>query len=132
MKIVLDTNVFVSGIFWKGTPSDILSLWQQQKITLCITPDILNEYTRVGQILAKKHPSVDIEPFLELVAIYGKMFPNVSLPAPVSRDPDDDKFIACAISANAKIIVSGDKDLLDLGTSSKIDIITPRKFLEKF
>ncbi|MBY0377806.1 MAG: putative toxin-antitoxin system toxin component, PIN family [Gammaproteobacteria bacterium] len=131
MNMVLDTNVFVSGIFWSGAPSNILTLWQQQKIILCVNLDILEEYTRVGRLLAKKYPGVDIEPFLELVAVYGKIFPDLTLPLPVSRDPDDDKFIACAVSANAKVIVSGDKDLLDVGSYSDIDILSPRQFLNK-
>jgi len=129
MRIVIDTNVFVSGIFRSGPPSDILSLWQQKKTTLCFTSDILDEYQRVGQILAKKYSGIDIEPILELVTIHGKIFPNIVLPEPVSRDPDDDKFIACAVSAKAKYIVSGDKDLLDIGSYSKITMIKPKEFL---
>lgn len=131
MKIVLDTNVFVSGIFWGGPPSDVLDLWQQGKITLCITPDILEEYICVGKRLTKKYPGVDINPFIELVTIYGYMVPDIKLLKPISRDPDDDKFISCAISAKAKVIVSGDKDLLDLASYNKIDILTPKKFIDQ-
>ncbi len=132
MNIVLDTNVFVSGIFWNGAPSEVLDLWQQQEITLCITPSILEEYIRVGRILAKKYPTVAIEPFLELLARYSKIFDDLPLYEPISRDPDDDKFIACALSANAKVIVSGDKDLLDVKHYLDIEIVNPKSFLTKY
>ena len=72
------------------------------------------EYKRVSHILAKKYASVDLGPILELVTIYAKMYTPVVLEKPVSRDPDDDKFIACALAADIKIIVSGDQDLLSI------------------
>ena len=131
MKIVLDTNVFVSGIFWSGPPSNVLSLWQQGNIILCITPNILEEYTRVGRILMKKYANINLEPFLELVTLYGEIFPDFELPEPASRDPDDDKFIACAVSAKANLVVSGDKDLLDLRHYNGIKIISPKQFLSQ-
>mgnify|MGYP000614924767 CR=1 FL=1 len=130
MKIVLDTNVFMSGIFWQGTPSKVLTLWQEEKIIVCMTPEILDEYKRVGDSLAKKYPGVNIDPFLELLTIYGEFYSDISLSQPISRDPDDDKFIACALSAKAKIIVSGDKDLLDIKCYASIDILTPKEFLK--
>ncbi len=88
-------------------------------------------YTRVAHALARKRPGVDIEPLLELVAIHTKLFPNSHLPKPVSRDPDDDKFIACAITAQAKFIVSGDQDLLEIGVYENIEIITPKAFVSR-
>jgi len=50
----------------------------------------------------------------------------------ICRDPDDDKFISCAVSASAEFIVSGDRDLLDLGLYESIRIISPSDFLKKF
>ena len=132
MNIVLDTNVFASGIFWNGTPTKILELWRKHKIILDITPKIFEEYSRVCRVLGKKYSHIDIEPFLESMAIHGTIFPDRKLQKPVCRDPDDDKFIACALSANAKIIVSGDKDLLDIGTYANIRMITPKKFMDEF
>ncbi len=60
------------------------------------------------------------------------MYPNAYLDIPASRDGDDDKFIACALEANAKVIVSGDKDLLDLKVYRAIEILTPKQFVEKY
>ena len=56
MKVVLDTNVFMSGIFWSGPPSDILSVWQEKQFILVLTTDIWDEYIHVAGILNKKIP----------------------------------------------------------------------------
>lgn len=63
MKIVLDTNVFISGIFWSGPPFDILKAWQAKKLTLAVSTEILEEYSRVAEILSKKHPLVNYHRF---------------------------------------------------------------------
>ena len=132
MRVVIDPNVFISGIFWGGPPSDILSLWQKKKITLCLSPEILQEYQRVAEHLSNKYPSIDISRIIELVTIHGQVFPNQTLEQPICRDPDDDKFIACALVANAQYLISGDKDLLDITQPLKTQIIKPREFLENF
>jgi putative PIN family toxin of toxin-antitoxin system len=58
IRVVVDTNVLMSGVFWSGTPAQILSAWYEKKLRLVISPEILNEYVRVGQILAKKFPGL--------------------------------------------------------------------------
>ena len=94
MRIVLDTNVFVSGIFFSGPPSRILEAWRDGKIELAISPDILSEYQRVGNELSKQFPSVDLSSILGLVTIHAMMFQSPQLSEPVCEDPDDDMFIA--------------------------------------
>src|SRR5262245_6392137 len=99
MKIVLDTNVFVSGIFWSGPPYQVLQAWQARKIHLVVSPEILNEYDQTSKILSEQYPSVDLSPFIELLAIHAQVHvPAFQLSEQVSRDPDDDKFILCALS----------------------------------
>ena len=66
MKIVLDTNVFISGIFFGGPPSDILESWRQSKIRIVLTEQILEEYQRVGEELSAKYPSISIESIIEI------------------------------------------------------------------
>jgi putative PIN family toxin of toxin-antitoxin system len=83
IKIVLDTNVFVSGIFWSGPPHQILEAWQQRKIKLIVSEDILDEYIRVGNILEKKY-HVSISPFIDLVIRHGDFFKPITLKSPVS------------------------------------------------
>jgi putative PIN family toxin of toxin-antitoxin system len=132
IRIVLDTNVFMSGIFWSGPPERILDAWQARGVDLVVSAEIIDEYLRISKALSKKYPGVDISPFIDMVAIHGKMFAPIPLAASVCRDPNDDMFIALALSSNTKIIVSGDKDLLDINGYAGIQIIKPNEFVEKY
>ena len=114
MRVILDTNVLISGIFFSGPPYQILKAWHSRKIQLVISSDIYQEYRRVARLLKKKHKNIDIGSILNLIAINSDFIDAQDLPEPVCDDPDDDKFIACAISGKVKIIVSGDKHLLKL------------------
>jgi len=73
MKVILDTNVFISGVFFSGVPHAILDAWRQKKITLVLSEEILEEYRRVGDELAQTFPAVDPRPALELLAIHAKI-----------------------------------------------------------
>lgn len=132
IRVIIDTNVLMSGIFWSGAPAKILDAWQQKKLKLVISPDILDEYTRVGHILAKKYSGVDIGPIIDLITIHSELFLPQPLPAPVSRDRDDDKFISLTIAAHCKIIVSGDKDLLDINQYGGVRVIKPSDFVKQY
>ena len=131
-KLVLDTNVFVSGIFWSGPPAKILNAWHEKKIKIVCSLEILDEYSRVSDILSKKYPSVDMEPFINLMIRDAELFTPIKLKTPVSRDPDDDKFIAVALAANCHLIVSGDNDLLSVTGYKDIEIINPSEFVKKY
>lgn len=130
MRIVLDTNVFVSGVFFGGHPYRILDAWRQSHVTLTLSAEILDEYRRVGEDLGRRYQGADLAPFLRLVVAHGRFVEPGRLPAPVCRDPDDDKFLACAVAGRARAIVSGDKDLLTLSEFHTIPILTPRQFVE--
>lgn len=132
IRVIIDTNVLMSGIFWSGAPAKILEAWQQKKLKMVISPDVLDEYSRVGHILANKYPGVDIVPIMELVTIHSELFLPQPLSVAVSRDPDDDKFIALAMAAKCKIIVSGDSDLLDIDRYDGVGIIKPGDFVKQY
>jgi predicted nucleic acid-binding protein len=70
MKLVLDTNVLVSGIFFSGPPAAILKAWSMDKVRLVVSPEILDEYKRVAEELSGKFPDVAIQPILELVVVH--------------------------------------------------------------
>ncbi len=106
MKIVIDTNVFVSGIFFTGPPYQILELWRDGRLQPVISQEIDDEYRSVGAALSKQYPAIDTTPIFEFVAKNMKMIIAPDLPEPICVDPDDDKFIACALAASCKIIVS--------------------------
>lgn len=132
MKIVLDTNVFISGIFFSGPPAQILKLWKDQKFQIVISREILREYQRVAQELSTKFSAVDIGPIIELFTIYGKIVETEGISVTVCEDPDDNMFLECAIASNSKIIVSGDKHLLKVSGYQGINVVKPRDFVDDY
>ncbi len=109
MRAVIDTNVFVSGVFFAGPPYAILDAWRNGRLALIVSPAILEEYRRVAHELADQFPMVDPVPALELIAINAHLVEAPDLPCQVCTDADDDKFLACAIASGARVIASGDK-----------------------
>jgi putative PIN family toxin of toxin-antitoxin system len=132
VKVVLDTNVFISGVFFSGPPYQILKAWRDGKIQIVVSPEILDEYHRVGEILAEDHPNIDLKPMLDYVVQNAEVFAVSPLPEAVCEDPDDDKFLACALASESTVIVSGDKHLLKVSGFQKIDVLKPRNFINKY
>jgi len=130
LKIVLDTNVFISGVFFSGPPYQILKAWRDGHLKFLISEEILEEYQRVGELLSHKFPGVDLGPFLELLTINTELVMLQKLPDQICDDPDDDKFIACALAGKSKIIISGDKHLLKVSGFKGVKVIRPRKFVD--
>ncbi len=131
MRIVLDTNVFVSGVFFAGPPGRILEAWRDGKVEVVISHEIIEEYVRVGKKLSEQFPSVDLGPALDLVAASATLVVSQLLPEPVCRDADDDKFLACGVAAAADYIVSGDRDLLEVSPYREITLLRPRDFVDR-
>ena len=131
MKVVLDTNVFVSGVFFGGTPGRVLEAWPDGRAEVVLSRDIIEEYVRVGEELASRFQGVDLGPALELLAVSTTLVDSTQLPEPVSRDPDDDKFLACALAAGADCVISGDRDLLDVSPYEGVVVMSPRDFVEQ-
>ena len=128
MRVVVDTNVLVSGIFWSGPPQEILLKWVMGEFSILVSQDILLEYSltieRIGQIYGK-------DTYLEWIG-YLKKFCEVVEPVKMGvacRDPDDEKFLEAAIGGKADFIISGDKDILSLEDIHGIPILSPRKFI---
>jgi len=130
MKIVLDTNVLISGIFFSGPPYQILKAWQEGKITIVISKEILSEYQRVAQELSRQFPSVDIEQILKVITIHAEIVDTQGYEVNVCEDPDDNMFISCAIVSKSKVIVSGDKHLLKISGYRDIKVFKPRDFAD--
>jgi putative PIN family toxin of toxin-antitoxin system len=132
VKIILDTNVFVSGIFFSGPPYQILQAWRAGQITIVLSPEIFDEYQRVAGILAEQFPPIDLSALLNIVKNEAEFYDAPALPEPVCTDPNDDKFLACALAAKVTIIVSGDKHLLQVSGFQRIKSIKPREFVDKY
>ncbi len=132
MKIILDTNVFISGIFFSGPPSQILKAWQNSRLQIVLSQEILNEYQRVAESLVGKIPKIDILPIVELMTIHGQLIDAEGFDVSVCDDPDDNKFMECAIASNSKIIISGDKHLLKVSGYQGIKVLKPREFVDSY
>lgn len=131
MRIVLDTNVFISAVFFHGRPYDILKAWDEGRVALVLSPEILDEYRRVGHVLANRSPGVDLSPFLALAASHAEIVAAPPFATAVCHDPDDDMFLACAVAGRADAIVTGDRDLLDLHPFGSVDILKPSELLAR-
>ena len=130
MKILIDTNILISALFFGKFPKEFLNEVLVKNFEICINDKILDEYeaTIHKKILKKKIlDEVLYEKFLQDV----RFFESVS-DLKICRDPDDDKFINCAIDAKAIYIVSGDNDLLTIKNFAGIEIVTAREFYDKY
>jgi predicted nucleic acid-binding protein len=70
VRVVLDTNVLISGILFSGTPGEILIAWRNGDIQFALNSEIINEYFRVGVIFKSKFPGVEITPILKMTGIF--------------------------------------------------------------
>ena len=131
MKVVVDTNVVISGVFFGGYPRQILEAVVREKITACATMEIIFKYDGIiEEMIQRKQGNLRkdiLSPFIAELELIEK---NTQLT--VCRDPDDDKFIACAVDAKALYIISGDKDLLDIREYQDIEIITAADFSKQY
>jgi uncharacterized protein len=130
IKAILDTNVFISGVFWKGPPFEILKAWQEQRFHLAVSAPILDEYRRVLDELSKGQQMPVLNSVLKVIELHSEVVEPISFAEHVCSDPDDDKFLEAAIAAGAGYVVSGDKALLKLKSCHGIEIVRPSLFLE--
>lgn len=128
MKVVIDTNLFVSS-FFGGNPRKIIDYWKKGKIILCLSKDILDEYIDVLQTVGLKDED-EIEELLSLFAKGMNILFTAKTPRIISveADPDDDKFIECAVALKAEVIITGDKALQTVGEHAGVKILTPQEF----
>lgn len=131
MTVVLDTNVLVSGVFWHGPASRILELWAKDSIEVVVSPEILTEYRRLLAEMERGKPAGLADAWAMFIAQHAIVIHPVSHPR-LCRDPDDDKFLHCALSADARAVVTGDKDLLSMGRVGDVELLTPAAFLRYY
>ena len=129
MRVVLDTNVVVSALFFGGQPRAVLDAWADGRLEVILTPSILDEYLRVCDRLRSSYPNADYQAFLFGLAAHGTLMPDPHGGGAITADPDDDKFMWCASKA-AATVVSGDRHLLDVDGWKGIRVMTPGAFLE--
>ena len=134
MKVVIDTNVLISGLYFGGVPARVVTAWTAGRVLLVVSPDILHEYRRVGLELAKgRAPLIEtLDALLAIVAVHATVVNAPPLATAVSADPDDDKFLAAAVASGAAMIVSGDRHLLNVSGWNGIVVLKPRQFAEQY
>ena len=132
MRVVLDTNVVVSALLFSGVSSKLVPLWQSGAITVLLSRSMLEENLR-----ALSYPKFQLTEGEIKGLIQEELLPYVEVVKGgrrlrvVERDPSDDKFIECAVTGKARVLISGDKDLLSIGHYQKILIQSPAQFLNE-
>ena len=122
----------ISALLFSGSAARLVPLWQSRRITVLISREILTEYLRVFaypkfQLSDQEiRPLIEEEllPFVETIRVRRRL-------AVVRRDPDDDKFLECAVAGRAQYLVTGDRDLRELGPFRGTTILTAGEFLER-
>lgn len=131
MRIVIDTNVLISGVFFGGFPQKILCAVVDHKITACATTEIINEYEEIVQeMINRKQGYINKAILSPLIKVMEIIEPITQVR--ICRDPDDNKFLECAKDSHALYIVSGDKDLLVIEQFENVQIVTAKDFCEKY
>lgn len=129
LKIVFDTNIFVSSIFWEhGNQHNLVELAIEGKIKVFTSAEILEELTNV-LIRDFKETEESIFMYLAFVMKYAEVVETVEKVDVVKEDADDNKIIECAIACKADYIVTGDKHLLRLEEYKKTGIITAAELI---
>lgn len=128
VKVVLDTNILISAIGFGGKPREILLLVIEKKIRVVTSAILLAELI---EVISKKFS--ELEP--KLFAIEKKIKKSFIMVQPkialsISRDEDDNRILEAAVEGNCDFIVTGDKDLLDLGKCKHTKIVTAEEFLK--
>ena len=132
IPVVFDANVVLSGIGWGGTARQCLKLAAKRRIAICATEPILAEYEAlIPERLQEEMPDVDPHPKLAWVRAKARRFELAPLGKQRSRDPKDDPYLACALAARARYIITYDQDLLKLKKPFGVEIITPAELLRR-
>jgi uncharacterized protein len=136
MRIVLDVNVWISGLLWVGVPGRIFDLAADYQITIFVSEPIRED---IKEILKRKKLQAKIQSLgvsvEDLLAVVGQLSESCSTEAvevPELRDPDDIVILETALAANAEVIITGDLDLLVLREFNGIHILTPQAFLSQY
>lgn len=135
MRIVMDTNVWVSGLLWRGLPGDLLHLAETGQVEVCMAPSMLIE---LAEVLSYERLQLRLRELglsiAEIISYVAGLVTILDVPEGepiVAADPDDDVFVHCAVVAGADCIVSGDRHLVDLQEYAGIPILTVRQFFSE-
>jgi putative PIN family toxin of toxin-antitoxin system len=132
IRAVLDTNVLISAFLFSGPPSRLVPAWQAVHFRPVVSSPILAEYLRALAYPKFRLSEEEIRGLIEEKLLpFAETTRITAHPVKLVRDPDDAKFVVCALAASVPWIVSGDKDLLDLGRVESVQIVTVITFLDQ-
>lgn len=128
LRVVLDTNVLVSGIAYPASiPGRILTAWQSGQLVLVLSRYILNEMVRVLPRLSRvKMTEAEIRDLADTFLFAAEIVEPASIPAHTLRDRADAPVLGTLLAANAEYLITGDKDLL--AVADQYAILTPAAF----
>lgn len=130
MRILIDTNILISGLFFHGLPKKLLQEIDEN-FKICVNSEIVAEYiNKIDNKFSKSKYILDKDLREKIFGSFRSF--EIKSGLKVCRDPDDDKFINCAIDAKAIYIVSGDNDLLAIKNFTGVEIVTARDFYDKY
>lgn len=129
-RVVIDTNVWFSGIFWEGKPGQIVKLVIKGGLIPCFSPATFDEWHEKIKPMAEKigHGELYYQPRKYLLGFSVFVQPRQEIK--VCRDPDDNHLLETASEAKARFLITGDEDLLVLKKFDLTQILTPSQFLE--
>jgi putative PIN family toxin of toxin-antitoxin system len=131
-RVVLDTNILVSALGWRGAPHQIVRSCLDHRHELLLSPDLLEEVERVLHYPKFSFSSAEITDYLALLMEAAEMVsPDFRL-AVIEADPTDDRILECALAGGAEVIVSGDGHILSLKNFEGIPILRPQEFLDRY
>jgi putative PIN family toxin of toxin-antitoxin system len=138
VKLVLDTNVLVSGLLYpNGPPLRLVTAWRKDAFELVVSDFLIDELVRTASRLAPRlqHGQAAIDDFLDILRLRGQVLQLsdallTQAAAAGLRDPNDVPILAMLIGSGADFLVSGDKDLLAL--AGAFPILSPAEFVARF
>jgi len=126
--VVLDTNIFISGIFWRGDSYKMLQLWGDGDIRVIISEEIIEEISRVLRAFKIRLPEESINRRIASIR-ENSIIVEPKEKFSIVEHSSDNKFIECAVAGNADYIITNDKHLLKIKYFRNILIMTPKEFL---
>lgn len=127
-KVVLDTNVFVSALGWKGTSREIFKDCIEGSLELFISAEIFDEIKRVLHYPKFKFSQDEISEFLDQILEVGNFVETKVKIEIIKDDPSDNKFLECAATVNADCVISRDPHILKIKAFEGIKLMSPEDF----
>ena len=131
VKVVADTNIYISALFWRGNPYKFIHLCFEEKPKLVISSQIINELERILLTDGKFGlPREDVALYSEIILSHAELVSPAFTLNVIVKDPADDRILECAVEGEVDYLVSGNKHLLDVKEFRGIKIVTPKQILE--